>query len=175
MMHTALFDDAVGLHQQGRLEEAEEIYRRILESSTNHAGALHLLGVIRRQQADHEAALELIGRAIALNPQNAVYRSNYGLPLHSLCRFAEALDSFAPRWKSTRVMRRPWRTWAWPSSRLGDDEAAMASFAEALKLEPYYPDALIKLAVLLEQLGRKEEAIRLYEEGIQRRPACIST
>ena len=55
---------------------------------------LHLLGVIRHQQGDHEAAIELIGRAIALDPQNAVYRNNYGLPLHALGRFAEALDSF---------------------------------------------------------------------------------
>ena len=48
----------------------------------------------------------------------------------------------------------------------------MASYGEALKLEPYHPDALSKLAALLEELGRQEEAIRLYEEGI-RHAACL--
>ena len=55
---------------------------------------------------------------------------------------------------------------------LGEHEAAMASYREALRLEPYHADALIKLAVLLEELGRKAEAIRLYEEGIRHAP-CL--
>jgi cytochrome c-type biogenesis protein CcmH/NrfG len=59
------FEDAVRLHQAGRLAEAERIYRQILGRQADHAGALHLLGVARHQQDDHVQALELIGQAIA--------------------------------------------------------------------------------------------------------------
>ncbi len=78
------FEDAVALHQGGRIGEAEAIYRRVLQEQPDHPGALHLLGVVRQQQGDHAAALELIGRAIEVNPAKAVYRNNYGAALLSL-------------------------------------------------------------------------------------------
>jgi Flp pilus assembly protein TadD len=62
------FDAAIRLHQHGRLDDAERVYRQMLDSDPCHAGSLHLLGVIRYQKGDHEAAMELIGRAIALGP-----------------------------------------------------------------------------------------------------------
>ena len=39
------FDDAVRLHQEGRVVEAELAYRQVLREQPDHAGALHLLGV----------------------------------------------------------------------------------------------------------------------------------
>ena len=63
-MHTMTplsFDDAVRLHQEGKSAEAEEVYRPILQREPDHAGALHLLGVVRHQRGRHEEALGLIG------------------------------------------------------------------------------------------------------------------
>ena len=37
---------AVGHHQAGRRVEAEAIYRQVLAECPDHAGALHLLGVL---------------------------------------------------------------------------------------------------------------------------------
>ena len=72
-----LLETAIKLHQLGRVDEAEQVYRRILVGQPNHPGALHLLGVIRQQQGRHEEALGLIGRAIKLKPDVAVYHNNY--------------------------------------------------------------------------------------------------
>ncbi len=166
MTENGLLDDAVRFLEQGRFREAEEIYWRILQSDPNHAGALHMLGVVRHLQGDHEAAIKLIGRAIELNPVNAVYRNNYGLPLHSLDRFAEALDSFRRALEINPRYAQAMANLGMAQQSLGQHEAAMASFREALKLEPYHADALIKLAELLEKLGRHEEAIELSQSGI---------
>ena len=43
------FSQAITLHQQGRLMEAESIYREILRQQPEHFDALHLLGVIAIQ------------------------------------------------------------------------------------------------------------------------------
>ncbi len=64
MPDRSLFADALRLHQQGHIEEAEQAYLQILAGEPTHPGGLHLLGVIRQQQGRHEEALELIGRAI---------------------------------------------------------------------------------------------------------------
>ena len=69
---------AHGHHQAGRLAEAEGIYRQVLAEVPTHADALHLLGVLACQSGHTDAAIELIGRAIALNPAVAEYHSNLG-------------------------------------------------------------------------------------------------
>src|SRR4051812_49024322 len=69
---------AIGHHQAGRLAEAEAIYRQILAQSPDHADALHLLGTLAGQTGHTDAAIDLIGRAIAITPTPAVFHSNLG-------------------------------------------------------------------------------------------------
>ena len=64
---------AVKHHQEGRLHEAEKIYRDILRVEPRHSDSLHLLGVIAHQTGNHGIAIELIGHAIASRPGDAVY------------------------------------------------------------------------------------------------------
>src|SRR5262249_53137560 len=45
-----LLEQAIFVHQRGRLTEAERLYLKILEVQPDHFDALHLLGVIRHQQ-----------------------------------------------------------------------------------------------------------------------------
>lgn len=66
-MITALLEQAVGLHQQGKLAPALELYQRVLDIDPHHFDALHLSGVIARQQGRIENAIELIGRALSIN------------------------------------------------------------------------------------------------------------
>ncbi len=65
-------------HRAGRLREAEEVYRRIIAEKPNYADALHLLGLVQFQQRLHDPAIELIRKAIALNPTAADYYDNLG-------------------------------------------------------------------------------------------------
>jgi hypothetical protein len=41
---THSFSDAVRLHQQGNLPQAEEIYHQLIAAQPREAGALHMLG-----------------------------------------------------------------------------------------------------------------------------------
>ena len=78
----------------GSPAEAHEIYQQILRGQPEHAGALHLAGLVRSQQGRHTKALELIGRAIAKDPRQSVYFNNYGAALHAMGRYVEALACF---------------------------------------------------------------------------------
>ncbi len=61
---------------------------------------------------------------------------------------------------------------AFPARGHGHAQGAEALFHEVLDFGPFRADFLINLSVLLEQNGRRHEAIRLYEEGIRRAP-CL--
>ena len=66
------FEAGLAHHRAGRLAQAETIYRRILASEPNHADSLHLLGVASFQAGHAEKALDLIIRAVELQPGNSV-------------------------------------------------------------------------------------------------------
>ena len=61
-------ETALEHHQAGHLRQAEAIYRQILQAEPNHPDALHLLGVIAHQAGRNEIAVELINKAIRVNP-----------------------------------------------------------------------------------------------------------
>ncbi len=81
-------------HQQGRLADAERIYGEILQRAPNHFGALNLLGVIACQNRAYERAIQLISKAISINPNVASAYSNLGIALKELKRLEEALASY---------------------------------------------------------------------------------
>ncbi len=88
------FRQGVALHQQGRFAEAELVYREVLQRDPKSFEAMHLLGVIALQTRKTQQAVELIGKAIALNPAVPTAHCNLGSALTALQRHAEALASF---------------------------------------------------------------------------------
>ena len=55
-------------HQSGRLAEAEAAYREALDLDNTNAEVYNLLGVLKLQQNDSAEAIELVEKAIQLNP-----------------------------------------------------------------------------------------------------------
>jgi predicted O-linked N-acetylglucosamine transferase (SPINDLY family) len=159
------FDDALRLHRQGRLDEAERAYRQILGQQPEHAGALHLLGVVRQQRDDPETALELIGRAIAVNPGKAVYRNNYGAALLSLGRYGEALESFQRALAMRPNYPDALANLALVQAALGREDEAVANYRKALLLDPRHRDARRRLARLLAGSGRHQEVWEIFGKG----------
>ncbi|HEY2894787.1 MAG TPA: tetratricopeptide repeat protein, partial [Pirellulales bacterium] len=85
---------ALAHHQSGRLAEAEQLYRAILTVDPNHAGALHLLGVLAMQSGRPADATALIRQAIARNPAESIFHSNLGEACRALGQIDEAIANF---------------------------------------------------------------------------------
>ena len=90
----AKLNQGMALHRQGKLADAERCYGEVLQRQPDHFDALHLLGVIARQTRRTERGVELIKRAIGLNPKVAAAHSNLGNALMDLKRPADALASY---------------------------------------------------------------------------------
>src|SRR5215467_3118688 len=87
----AKLNQGMALHRQGELADAERCYAEVLRWQPNHFDALHLLGVITLQTRRTERGVELIKRAIGLNPKVAAAHSNLGNALRWLKRPEEAI------------------------------------------------------------------------------------
>jgi tetratricopeptide (TPR) repeat protein len=89
-----ILDQAMAHHQAGRLREAEQGYRLILQRDPRHVSALNLLGVIAGTAGNAQAAAELIGRAVAIKPDDPDLLNNYATALRQAGRTEQALEVF---------------------------------------------------------------------------------
>ena len=89
-----LFQRAVEFHQRGEWERARAAYEEVIEQQPRHSDALHLLGVIAAQTNNPARAVELIRRAIDIDPTNYVAHGNLGAALHGLGQLDAALASY---------------------------------------------------------------------------------
>ena len=62
-----LFDHAASLHQKGYLEEAEELYSKILRENPKHAATYCNLGLIKKTKGLDEDAILMLQKALSLN------------------------------------------------------------------------------------------------------------
>jgi predicted O-linked N-acetylglucosamine transferase (SPINDLY family) len=161
---------AVQYHRAGRLEEAEQIYRQVLQADPGQADALHLLGVLAYQRGDDERAVEYIERAIRSDEHQASFHDNLARALYRQGRFAEAILAYQrvlrlkPDDASTHInLGVALRKQGWVAE-------AIAAYERALQLQPDYPEAHNNLGNVLRTQGRVAEAILCYERALQLRP-----
>ena len=166
---------AVKHHEAGRLGEAERIYRAILRADPNHPDALHLLGVIAHQSGKHEAAIELIARAVERKGDVAGYHSN----LAAACK-AAGQDAEAARHARRAIELQPDYAEAHNNlgaalRELGRLAEAEAHYRRAVEIKPDYADALSNLANLLRGRGDLDEAVRFYRRAVAIHPRHAAT
>ena len=89
-----IFQQGLSSHQHGQLAQAKAAYEQVLLKQPKHFDALHLLGVIATQTKNPQLAVDLIGKAIEINPSFALAYSNHGNALQELKRLDDALTSY---------------------------------------------------------------------------------
>ncbi len=164
------FDQAVALHQSGELAQAQAIYEEVLRAQPEYADAWHFLGLIGTQSNDPQRAVDLIGKAIAINPNHPFYYINYGNALRTLKRLEDAVAAFdkaiaaKPDFADAYVLRGN------TQQELLQLEAAVASFDQALVLRPQDLTACFNRGNALKALGQLEAAIASFDQAIAIEP-----
>jgi len=74
-----MFTRAAALERLGRFDESEELFREILEDNPEDASAANYLGYsLADRGEDLDEAMELISRAVELEPDNSSYLDSLG-------------------------------------------------------------------------------------------------
>jgi predicted O-linked N-acetylglucosamine transferase (SPINDLY family) len=160
---------AGALHRQGRLAEAERLYRQILTVDAANFSARHMLGVLCAQQNRPSEAQEMIAAALEQNPADAAALANYGNVLSLLERNEEAVASY-DRALASRPDVEVFNNRGNVLQTLGRLPEALASYERALTLKPDDLQALYKRSVILSELGRADEALAGYDRVLALKP-----
>lgn len=168
----ARLQEAVALHNQGQLLLAQRIYEEILRMEPRHFDALHLLGVIAAASRDPSRAVDLIGRAIELNPGSPMAHNNRGAALLDLGLWEAALLSFERAIALKGDYAEPHYNCGNALKELKRWEEALVSFDTAIALRPDFAQAHYNRANVLCAQRRWEAALAGFDRAIALEPGC---
>ena len=162
----AQFQKALAFHRQGQLALAQAAYEGILEIQPEHFDALHLLGVLAAQTRNPQKAVELIGRAIEIDPNIAATHNNRGSALKELERYEEALASYDRAIAIKADYAEAYFNRGVVLNELKQFAAALASYAQAIAVKPDFADAYFNRGIVLRELRQFDAALASYDQAI---------
>ena len=85
-----IFSQGLKAHKEGRLEEAERLYREILKAEPENLNTYNNLGAILQQHGKADEAEKCFKKVLELKPDDVEAYNNLGVILKDSCKFNEA-------------------------------------------------------------------------------------
>jgi len=150
----------------GRLAEAEALCQSLLRALPDCHEALHLLGLAAYQAGQAEEAMELVGRAIALDGSQAAYHRNLGEMLRRAGRHEEAVAAGRRATALDSTDAGAWYNLGVALAACGESGEAIACYRRAIVADPEHNLAFNNLGALLEAAGELDAAEEAYAKAI---------
>jgi len=155
-----MFLRAVRLEEiPGRLDEAKEVYRTILEMQPQHAAAAINLGTIRYNEREFEAAERLYRQATEADPEYALAFFDLGNVLDEQQRLPEAIEAYESALRLVPQYADAHYNVALAYERSDEPRKALRHWTAYVHLDPSGPWASHARAQAKKILGRERLAI----------------
>ncbi|CAK0754167.1 protein O-GlcNAc transferase [Gammaproteobacteria bacterium] len=161
---------AITLQQQGKLVEAEALFRRILSVAPTEQHTLYSLAVILLNSERHAEALRFTTIGVAANPDFAPLWFAHGSAQHVLHLRKEALASY----DQALVINPQYIEVLINSGALLRDmyrhHEALERFRRVLDIDPDYESALGNYGILLTEFKLGQQAVAAFERLLKKNP-----
>jgi predicted O-linked N-acetylglucosamine transferase (SPINDLY family) len=168
-------DKAIKYHQQGKLVQAEKLYKKILKSDNKNFDAWHLLGVVDYQRDKVLSSIDKINKAISLNPNEASFYSNIGLSYLRINNIDNALQSLQKAISLAPNYPEALNNLANALSTKGLIKESILYYKKAIQLIPNYYEALYNLGNALFSIDNDNEALEYYKKALSINPNYSNT
>ena len=164
------YDLARKHYDAGKLSEAESICRQILGVQPSHLDALNLLAVSVSVKGHNEAAIELINKAISMNPLAAMYYSNLAVFQNNLGQYDAAIESAREAIRLRPDFPDAYYNLGNAFRDKGDLDSAAEQYRKALNINPTYVMAHHELGSILVLQGKLSQAIDVFQQALKIKP-----
>jgi tetratricopeptide (TPR) repeat protein/ADP-heptose:LPS heptosyltransferase len=165
-----LLQDALHRHQQGRLAEAERLYRAALVREPKNFDALRLLAMSLMQQGRLDDAAQFASKAVKQDPVSYDALTLHGSILLKLRRIDDAIGCFDRAVAAHPASADAHYNRAVALSEAGLLPQALAAFDEVVAARPSDVSALMHRGTVLARLGRPEGAIANFDQVLTLAP-----
>jgi protein O-GlcNAc transferase len=165
-----LLKRALNLHQAGRVEQAGQLYRQLLEARPDDADALHLLGLCCYTANQYGRAADLIRQSIAIAANNPVVLNNLGAVLLADRQPEAALDAIEKALSLEPGYADAWNNCGSAYAELRRMTQALTSYQRAMDLGYQSAPVHLNRGKVLQLLGQIEAARAEYSEALRLSP-----
>ncbi len=161
---------AIEMQHNGRLDDAEAIYAKLLASAGPDPPVLINAGVLALARGDAAMAVARLQRAVTLVPANAIAHGNLGFALIHAGRPVDALAALDRAVALEPQFAQAHNSRGIALARLQRRDDARRAFEHALELLPAYAEAAMNLGELANQDGDSPVARASLQRVLSREP-----
>ena len=161
-------ETALNFHKNGKLDEAENAYTKLLDNDPENFNTLNLLGVLKMQRGKLDEAVEILLKAVELNPSPA-FCDNLGLAYYLRRDYLNAVKYF-----TAAVEQEPYKD---TIEKLIDCYRQLGNKTEAIKyLKILWNDdknnlnLIREIAQLADSAGDIDTALTFYKNALKLEP-----
>lgn len=162
---------AIGLHQKGRLDEAEKIYRSILKKQPEDPDALHFFGVLLHQTGQSDKAIARISHALQINPVYLDACNNLGNIYKETGDMQKAAETYRKVIDMAPNHAGACNNLGVVLRSLGDYEASVRVLLKAAELSPDNADVFQNLGNTYQEQDECRKAAEAYRQSIALKPS----
>lgn len=158
-----VFSKAIALHHSGKFQEAEKLYKQLIEVLPDLEPLHATLGAALAAQQKNTEALTVLQKALRLNPRSLDALNNIGAVYVQMAQGAKAADAYRQM-----IDIQPYHAGAHYNLanvlRESNPEEAIRLFQKAITLDKNMHQAYQNLAVMYQQQGKHAEAMELFKQ-----------
>ena len=171
--HAVKEQEAASFIKQGKIHEAEDIYRGLITTGTSNHTTYEKLATTCGMQGKLDECIELLKKSLELNPNYPESHHNLGIALKLKGKPAAAIASFKTALQLQPNLIDAHINLGIALQEQGDLTGAITSYKTALQLKPNLIDAHNNLGAALQEQGDLTAAITSYKTALQLKPNFI--
>lgn len=168
-------ESGIAHHKANRLNEAEAAFRQVLTQQPNHTDALYFLGAVAFQRGNTKAGIDLITRAIALNPRIPAYHANLGVLLATQHKLPEAIAHLRSALELKPDYPDAQYNLGTALLQSGKVDESVEAFRKSKEQRPNHYDTCVSLAKALKKKGDLDGSAQAYEAAAAIKPESFDT
>ncbi len=171
---TPTLADVAALVRSGRLNSAEALCARLERVAPENPRLLLMRGEIAYRRRDHARAVEMLSRAIALDPSRAAHHARLGTALAGAGRHEEAIAALRRALDIRPDADRVWVRLGELLKRVGRLKDAIAAYGRAIEIAPDFAKAHRGLGLALMRRREYERATDALRRALELDPTDVT-
>lgn len=166
-----LFEQAIQMHQVGKVYDAEALYMSVLRINASHIGAQTMLGTIYTQSNRSLEGIQLLQQSLKKDAKQFWAHNALGVGFLNTEQYENAFQSFKKAIKLKVDYIDAYFNLAKAQRALGNFHDAINTYSRCISLNPGYAPAFSNRGnIYLEDLNKYEMALLDYQEFIKLSP-----
>jgi tetratricopeptide (TPR) repeat protein len=170
MTNIELLEAGLRCYQLGNLDAAEKHFRQVVSSDRSNIHGLNLLGMVCVNTGRQEEAVQLISKALKINPTDAQAHSNLGLAYQRMGNLKLAERHLKKSIEINANKPAVWNSLGNVLRESGQAADAIKAYESTLKIDGNYPECWTNLSQALVDIGKFEQALQAVNRALQLDP-----